>query len=303
MPLYGVLPALVTPFNRDDGLVNHAALRELVDRVITDGASGVVACGSTGEFPAMTTAERKAVLETVADQASDRATVVAHVGSCSTAEAIELARHADASGADSLLVAPPFYGPQSQDSVFGYFADIAAATDLPICAYHYPAASGFDGGLEFMLRLAREIDSIDSFKDSTGDLDLLVRATQDHADEIQFVCGEELLFLPALTFGAKAFIMGSGNLLTSGFVELQRSFESGDLLRAVAVNAELLPAMRRIVVGPYAGLIKAAMNEVGLEAGGVRRPQLEPSPAATAELRTMLSSLDPALWTLGDQTK
>src|SRR5262245_64942565 len=106
--LSGVLVALATPF-RPDGDVDETTLRALVDRTIDGGVHGVVACGSTGEFSALTVDERRLVVETVVDQAANRVPVIAQTGSTSTTEAVALARHAQCVGADVIMTVAPFY--------------------------------------------------------------------------------------------------------------------------------------------------------------------------------------------------
>jgi 4-hydroxy-tetrahydrodipicolinate synthase len=108
--LHGVLTALATPF-APDGQIDTSALRRLVDRNIDGGVQGVVACGSTGEFAAMSGTERRLVVETVIDQAAGRVPVVAQTGAMSTAEAIDLTRHAQAAGASVAMVVAPYYEP------------------------------------------------------------------------------------------------------------------------------------------------------------------------------------------------
>src|SRR4029453_11046375 len=112
--LSGVLTALATPF-APDGQIDETILRRLVDRSIDGGVDGVVAGGSTGEFAAMRGAERRSVVETVIDQAAGRVPVVAQTGAVSTAEAVELSRHAQAAGASVLMVVSPYYEPLSLD--------------------------------------------------------------------------------------------------------------------------------------------------------------------------------------------
>ncbi len=300
--LDGVLPALATPFAEHESGVDHRALRRLVEQLIRDGANGVVACGTTGEFATLRAAERKAIVETVIDQVAGRIAVVAQTGSCSTADAVELSLHAAACGADAILVAAPYFGAPTSDEVFGYYADIAAATDLPICVYHFPAATGFDGGLEFILRVASEIETVQYVKDSTGDLGLLARIVEDTSGRLTMLCGEELLVLPSLLLGVTGFVLGSGNFLSPGFVAMANAAVSGDLTRASAINSQLMPIMRTIVDGPYVGTVKTALQLLGNPVGSVRKPQVTLDAEQTAALSNLLSTLDPTFLTAARET-
>src|SRR4051794_37209739 len=117
--LSGVLTALATPF-APDGQTDEKTLRRLVDRSIDGGVDGVVACGSTGEFAAMTGAERRHRVETVIDQTAGGVPVVAQTGAWSTREAVELSRHAQAAGASVLMVVAPFYEPLTLHETLHY---------------------------------------------------------------------------------------------------------------------------------------------------------------------------------------
>ena len=183
--LSGVLTALATPFT-PDGQIDENALRLLVDRSIDGGVDGVVACGSTGEFAAMSGAERRFVVETVIDQTANRAPVVAQTGAVSTAEAVELSRHAEAAGASVLMVVAPYYEPLSLDETVEYLRTVAAAVDLPIMLYNLPVATGVNLDPDTVGRLAREIDNIRYIKDTSADMaqagQLIHRSRRRHLD-------------------------------------------------------------------------------------------------------------------------
>ena len=140
-PLSGVLTALVTPFT-DDGAIDEAVLRQVVDRNIDGGVHGVVACGSTGEFSALSGAERRFVVETVIDQSAGRVPVVAQTGAQSTAEAIELSQHAEKAGASVLMVVAPYYEPLSIEETKLYLRTVADSVSIPVMLYNLPVATG-----------------------------------------------------------------------------------------------------------------------------------------------------------------
>ena len=141
--LRGVLTALATPFAAD-GSVDEALLRALVDRSIDGGVHGVVACGSTGEFSALTVDERRLVVETVVDQAARRVPVIAQTGATSTAEAIRLSRHAQSVGADVIMPVAPYYEALSVEETLTYLRAVAGSVDIPVMLYNLPVATGVD---------------------------------------------------------------------------------------------------------------------------------------------------------------
>ena len=140
--LRGVLSAMCTPFTADGGHVDEAALRDLSEGTIKAGVHGLIPCGSTGEFATLSPEERKRVTEVVLDQARGRVPVAPHVGSTSTAVAVDLARHAERAGADAVMAVNPYYEPLSPDELHGYFRDISDAVNIPIMIYNLPGGTG-----------------------------------------------------------------------------------------------------------------------------------------------------------------
>ncbi|MCL1951693.1 MAG: dihydrodipicolinate synthase family protein, partial [Oscillospiraceae bacterium] len=150
--LQGVFPALITPFDTD-GQVNEDALRQLVRLGLRQGVSGFYVGGSSAEAFLLTQEERRRILETVTDEAAGEAAIIAHVGCMSTGQAIELARHAEACGADAVSSVAPFYYPFSFEELKRYYLDILDSCGLPMVVYNFPGASGVSLKLEQMAEL------------------------------------------------------------------------------------------------------------------------------------------------------
>jgi 4-hydroxy-tetrahydrodipicolinate synthase len=220
--LSGVLTALATPFT-PDGQIDESALRRLVDRSIDGGVDGVVACGSTGEFAAMSAAERRLVVETVIDQAANRVPVVAQAGAVSTAEAVELSRHAEAAGASVLMVVAPYYEPLTLDETVEYLRTVAAAVDIPIMLYNLPVATGVNLDPDTVGRLAREIDNIRYIKDTSADMAQAGQLIHRHGDVISTFVGWDSLLLAAITEGAAGVMAGTANVMPAQLVSIHRA--------------------------------------------------------------------------------
>jgi len=272
--LSGVLTALATPFT-PDGQIDENALRLLVDRSIDGGVDGVVACGSTGEFAAMSGAERRFVVETVIDQTANRAPVVAQTGAMSTAEAVELSRHAEAAGASVLMVVAPYYEPLSLDETVEYLRTVAAAVDLPIMLYNLPVATGVNLDPDTVGRLAREIDNIRYIKDTSADMAQAGQLIHRHGDVISTFVGWDSLLLAAITEGAAGVMAGTANVMPAQLVSIHRALTAGDLNRARREWAQLYPLMDAIMSAPFIPAIKAALNALGFPAGTPRKPLAE----------------------------
>ena len=294
--LGGVLTALATPF-ASDGKIDENTLRRLVDRSIDGGVDGVVACGSTGEFAAMSGAERRFVIETVVDQTAKRVPVIAQTGAVSTAEAIELSRHAEAAGASVLMVVAPYYEPLSTEETIDYLKTVAAAVDIPIMLYNLPGATGVNLSPDTVGQLAREVDNIQYIKDTSADMAQAGQLIHRHGDVISTFVGWDSLLLAALTEGAAGVMAGTANVMPAHLVSIHRALSQGDLDRARREWAQLYPLMDAIMSASFIPAVKTALAAIGLPVGSPRKPlsDLDPETAATiSSLAAALPQLSPS---------
>jgi 4-hydroxy-tetrahydrodipicolinate synthase len=281
-PLRGVLTALATPFS-PDGQIDTTALRRVVDRSIDGGVQGVVACGSTGEFAAMSSTERRLVVETVVDQAAGRVPVVAQTGAMSTAEAVDLSRHAEAAGASVLMVVAPYYEPLTVAETVGYLRTVAAAVDIPIMLYNLPAATGVNLTPDIVGQLAHEVENIRYIKDTSADMSQAGKLIHTYGDVIGTFVGWDSLILAALTEGAAGIMAGSANVIPAELVSIYRAVCDGELERAQSEWAAIHPLIDAFISAPYVQAIKAGLNALGVPAGSPRKPlsELDATTAAT----------------------
>lgn len=288
--LSGVLTALATPFT-PDGQIDESTLRRLVDRSIDGGVDGVVACGSTGEFAAMSGAERRFVVETVIDQAANRVPVVAQTGAVSTAEAVELSRHAEAAGASVLMVVSPYYEPLSLDETVEYLRTVAASVDIPIMLYNLPVATGINLDPDTVGQLAREVDNIRYIKDTSADMAQAGQLIHRHGDVISTFIGWDSLLLAAITEGAAGVMAGTANVMPAQLVSIHRALTAGDLNRARREWAQLYPLMDAIMSAPFIPAIKTALNALGFPVGAPRKPLAELDAATAATIAKLATDL------------
>jgi 4-hydroxy-tetrahydrodipicolinate synthase len=286
-PFGRVLTAMVTPF-ADDGSIDLAGAQELaahlVDRCAHDG---LVISGTTGESPTTTDAEQRALLEAVLDAVGDRATVVAGVGTNDTAHSIEKARAAERLGAHGLLVVTPYYNKPPQAGLLRHFTSVADATDLPVMLYDIPPRSVVPIEVETLVRAA-EHPRIVAVKDAKGDLGS-VAWTLARTD-LAYYSGEDMLNLPLLAIGAVGVVSVVGHVVGPRLAELIAAVESGDLVKARAVNERLLPVYTGIFRTQGVILVKAALRELGLPAGPVRPPLVDATAEQIAQMRTDLAA-------------
>jgi 4-hydroxy-tetrahydrodipicolinate synthase len=286
-PFGRVLSAMVTPFTEDGG-IDLAGAQELAAALVDRGAhDGLVIHGTTGESPTTTDAEKHAVLEAVLDAVGDRATVIAGVGTNDTAHSIELARQAEQVGAHGLLVVTPYYNKPPQAGLLRHFTAIADSTDLPVMLYDIPPRSVIPIEVETLVRAA-EHPKIVAVKDAKGDLGA-VAWTLARTD-LAYYSGEDMLNLPLLALGAVGVVSVVGHVVGPRLAELIAAVESGDLVKARAVNERLLPVYTGVFRTQGTILIKAALRELGLPSGPVRPPLVDATPEQVAQLRVDLTA-------------
>lgn len=288
----GIFPATATPLTVDGTAVDESALRSLVDWQIESGADGLVPCGSTGEFAFLSNAERKQVIEVIVDQVAGRVPVVPQVGAMSTAEAVDLAKHAKATGADGLMAVAPYYEPLTWDETRGFFSDLGAATDLPIMVYNLPMATGVRLGLEQMTTLVEEIPTVKAVKDTSGEFALDAQLIHNLGDRVSVFVGWDPLLFGALMEGAAGTVIGTGNIIPGPLCSLYDAIAANDIDEARALWSTIYPVLEAVATAPYNAAIKAGMELVGHSGGPLRAPQ---KPLGASEREVLALSLKPFL--------
>lgn len=288
--LRGVLTALATPFTAD-GSLDQARLRAVVDRSIEGGVHGVVACGSTGEFTALSADERRLVVETVVDQVAGRVPVIAQTGATSTAEAIALTRHAQSAGADVVMVVTPYYEPLTLDETLTYLRAVAGSVDIPVMLYNLPVATGVDLAPDTIGALAREVGNIRYVKNTTTDMAQSAQLIHRHGDVVSTFVGWDSLLLSALAEGAAGVMAGTGNVIPAELVAVYDAVNAGDLERARKAWAQVSPLIDAIMAEPFVPAVKSAMAAVGFPVGAPRPPVAPLDPAAAARIAKLAQEL------------
>jgi 4-hydroxy-tetrahydrodipicolinate synthase len=290
--LRGVLTALATPFAAD-GSVDEARLRALVDRSIEGGVHGVVACGSTGEFSALSSDERRLVVETVVDQTARRVPVVAQTGATSTAEAIRLSRHAQSAGADVIMPVAPYYEPLTVEETLTYLRTVAGSVGIPVMVYNLPVATGVDLAPDTVGALAREVENIRYIKNTTTDMAQAAALIHHHGDVISTFVGWDSLLLSAVAEGAAGVMSGVSNAVPTELVAVYDALSAGDLDGARRAWAQIYPFVEAIMNLPFVAAVKAALAAVGFPVGVPRAPVAELDPDAAARIAKLAPAVDP----------
>jgi len=284
----GVYTALVTPFR--DGTVDERALHELVELQIAAGVDGVVPCGSTGEAATLSHAEHRRVVEVVVAAARGRVRVLAGTGSNSTAEAIELTRHAKEAGADGALLISPYYNKPTQDGIVAHYAEIARQTAFPLVAYNIPGRTASNILPQTLARLA-EIEQIVGVKEASGSIDQMAHVIAAVPDHFAVLSGDDGFTLPLLAIGGAGVISTTSNVVPAEMVELVRAFRAGDVERARALHYRLLPLFDALFAETNPIPVKAALALRGVILEELRLPLTRLSPPNRERLQAAMKEL------------
>jgi len=266
----GILPALVTPFTEDGKQVNEEALRSLVSRCMELGVSGVVPCGTTGEFINMTVEEKKKAIDIVVDQVNGKVKVVAGTGASGTDQALEMTRYAKDAGADAALVVTPFYLKPTDRGIYEHFDTIAGQVDLPIILYNIPQCTGLALPWQMVEDLA-QIPNVVGVKDSSGQLSFILAVLEKVRDRINVLCGHDEIVVGALAAGCSGAILASANVIPDVWVSVYDAVQKGDLKTAREWQYRVQKIARIIAKSGPVGT-KEALNMMGLKVGSVRLP-------------------------------
>ncbi len=283
----GSYVALITPM-RPDGAVDEAAFEKLVAWQAEQGTEGVVPVGTTGESPTLTHAEHQRVVEIAVRVSAGRMRVIAGAGSNSTAEAIELTRHAKSAGADAALVVTPYYNRPTQEGLYLHYAAIAAAVDLPVLIYNIPPRSAVDMSVATMARLAQH-PTIVGVKDSTASL---VRPLQTRAacgtGFVQF-SGEDHTALAFLAAGGVGCISVTANVAPALCSQMHRAWREGRLADAMAIQDRLLPLHDALFAEASPAPVKYAASLLGRATPYARLPIAPLSEPVQAQVRAAMA--------------
>lgn len=285
----GSLVALVTPM-QPDGALDYAAYRALIDWHVAEGTDGLVVVGTTGESPTVSMDEHAELIKVAVEHAAGRIPVIAGVGANSTDEAIHLARHAHAVGADAGLSVAPYYNKPSQEGLYRHFRAIQEAVDLPTVLYNVPGRTVSDISLETTLRLA-QIPGIIGIKDATGDIGRGGLLLREAPAGFQVFSGDDPTAAALILLGARGNISVTANVAPRLMHELCVAARDGDVPRVRELNACLARLNKMLFVEANPIPVKWALAQMGRMALGYRLPLVELSSAHHDAVRAALAEV------------
>jgi 4-hydroxy-tetrahydrodipicolinate synthase len=281
-----VLTAMVTPFDAS-GALDYERFRELATHLVENGSDGVVVAATTGESPTLSDDERIELVATAVDAVGDRATVVAGTGTYSTAHSVHLTELAHEAGAHGFLVVTPYYNKPPPRGIVEHFKAIAATSDRPIVVYNIPARVVLNLETETIAQLA-EIPTVQAVKQANDDLG---QAKAIVELGLELYAGDDPLILPFVELGGLGGVCVHTHVVGPQVKAMITAFRAGDAEEARRLEAETDPALEILKVQTNPIAIKAALNLLGHEVGGVRLPLVEATDEEIAEIRGCLERL------------
>ena len=285
----GVGTALITPFTKS-GALDESAIKRLANRQIESGVHFLVPCGTTGETPTLSAAERRRVVELVLEAAEGRVPVLAGAGGYDTQEVAYISKEMESIGVQGLLSVTPYYNKPTPEGLYQHFSRIAEATSLPIVLYNVPGRTGCNIDAATCARLAT-IPRIIGVKEASGNITQMVEICRAVPPDFLVLSGDDALTLPLMAIGGRGLISVASNVIPAAMSNMVAAAERGDFAGARLIHHHVVPLMLGNFIESNPGPVKFAMAALGLCEEVYRLPMVSPRPASQDKIRGILKEL------------
>ena len=287
----GVGTALVTPFTKS-GALDEPAVRRLARRQIDAGVHFLVPCGTTGETPTLTAAERRRVVELVLEEANGQVPVMAGAGANDTKDAVELSKEMHSIGVQGLLQVTPYYNKPTPEGLFAHFSAIAEATPLPVLLYNVPGRTGCNIDAFTLAKLAA-IPHVIGVKEASGNITQMIEICRAVPEDFLVLSGDDAMTLPLMAIGGRGLISVASNSLPAEMVQVVEAAERGDYATARRLHQRLVPIMLGNFIESNPGPVKYAMAVMELLEEAYRLPMVPMRQASKDKMDGWLRELGP----------
>jgi len=265
----GTCTALVTPFLGDQ--VNYPMMERLLKRQVDAGIEAVIICGTTGEAPTLTDAEKLELFTRAKKYVGNGCKIIAGTGCNSTVHTLELSKSASQCGVDGLLVVSPYYNKATNEGLISHYIKVAQAVELPIILYNVPSRTGLDIPLSVYQSLSM-IENIVGIKEASSDIRKTTRILHDCGNRLTLWSGNDDMTVPMMSLGAKGVISVLSNIAPVQTQAMTQAALSGDYDTAAAIQIELQPLIELLFCEVNPVPVKAAMKIIGFDCGHCRLP-------------------------------
>lgn len=279
----GVMPALITPLNADE-TINVPVLQKQLADLMEEGADGFYIGGATGEGIALTAAARKVLAEEAVKFVDHRVPCIVHIASANFAEAIELAKHAEAVGADGISAIPPMFFAYDVNDVYNYYKAIAEAVNIPLIVYYNPAA-GFNMNAGIAAKLF-EIENVTGIKWTSSDYYGVIQLQNLTNGEMNIINGPDEMLLMGLSAGADGGIGSTYNVMMPLIKAIYENFKAGNMAEALAYQKKADRIIAAILKWKVIPAIKVILNARGYKVGEAAFPMTRYTEEQKAQILT-----------------
>lgn len=264
----GIFPALITPYDKNEE-IDEEAFRKFLRHLIPD-VSGVVPCGTTGEFVYLSEKEKRRIFDITIDEISGKVPIIAGTGCTSTKQTIELTQYAKDAGAKAALIVTPFYLKPTFNEIYEHYQKLNKL-DFPIIMYNIPQCSGTHKKWWTAEGIA-DLENVIGIKDSSGDMPFLMALFEKIKGKISIFCGHDEMGMPALAAGADGLILASANLIPDIWQEINKSVKEGNFKRARELQSKIQKLVRIVVRCGANQAVKEGLGMMGIDVGNSRKP-------------------------------
>jgi 4-hydroxy-tetrahydrodipicolinate synthase len=284
----GAFVAIVTPFI--DGQVDEQGLVDLIEFHIENGTNGIVPCGTTGESATLSHAEHHRVVELTVKTVNGRVPVVAGSGSNSTAEAINLTKHAKDAGVDGVLMVSPYYNRPSQEGLYQHYKAVAEAVAIPIILYNVPSRTSSNVLPATVARLA-EIDNIVGIKEATGSLNQVSEVILLCPKDFAVLSGDDFTSMATVLVGGTGVISVTSNVAPKDMADMMEAALAGDLAKANELHYKMFPLMQAMFYDSNPVPAKTTLQLMGkIQSGATRLPLYSMNDDNLAKLKATITA-------------
>lgn len=282
-----LITAMVTPF--DENLnVDYEAAVKLAKYLVEEGNTALVVTGTTGEAPTLTSDERIKLYKEIKKNVD--VPIIAGVGTNYTEITIKNAKDAIEAGVDGLLIVTPYYNKPDQKSLYEHFKTVAEAVDVPIMIYNVPGRTGCNILPETVAKLAH-IDNIVALKEAAGDINQMSEMVRKTPEDFLIYSGDDSMTLPGMAVGVYGVVSVVAHVVGRQMKEMIDAFVAGDTKRATEIHFKLFDIFKTLFIVTNPIPVKAALNMIGIEVGGLRLPLTEADEKVKEIIRVELEKL------------
>ena len=282
--------ALVTPFKKDDS-IDFRALTNVIEHVINNGVEYLVALGTTGETPVLSSEEQAEVISHVKKINAGRLPLVVGMGGNHTTQQIEGIEKADFDGIAAILTASPYYSKPSQRGIYKHYMAIAGASPVPVIIYNVPSRTGSNISAETSLKLAAECGNFAGIKEASGNMAQIMNIAKDKPEGFHLISGDDSLALPMISLGGSGVISVIGNAFPRRFSEMVRLALDNRWDEARSIHYSMLEIIDQLFIEGSPAGVKAALNILNICENQVRLPLTTVSRSTYTRLTELIRSI------------